>query len=269
MKGMMGIGRIARGSLVAQASLFALVLAFGSAFAATIVVPNDEPTIQAALDVAKKGDTIIIKKGKGKGNKGVYHEAVDVDTDDITIKCERGAVLDGAIPSDLAGGDTVLGGPGIEIDADDVTVDGCTVQNFDGDGINVGDDDGATIVNNTLVNNSSDGVHIDGDDFVVRNNTAIDNHDDGFTLHSGDDGTVIGNRAIANRSDGFELGSSSSKRYKVLRNRAFRNDEDGFDIRGDDHTIRGNRAEFNEDDGFEMDDDGSQRYSRAAFSVIG
>jgi hypothetical protein len=45
MKGMMGIGRIARGNLVALASLFTLVLAFGPALAATIVVPNDEPTI--------------------------------------------------------------------------------------------------------------------------------------------------------------------------------------------------------------------------------
>ena len=112
MKGMMGIGRIARGNLVALASLFALVLAFGSAFAATIVVPNDEPTIQDAVDAASSGDTVLVKKGKGKGNKGVYHEDVDIKDKSITLKCEKGAVLDGAIPSDLTGGPKVLGGEG-------------------------------------------------------------------------------------------------------------------------------------------------------------
>ena len=63
MKGMMGIGRIARGSLVAPASLFALVLGFGPALAATIVVPSPPNfIIQDAVDAALPGDTIIIKK---------------------------------------------------------------------------------------------------------------------------------------------------------------------------------------------------------------
>ncbi len=61
MKGMMGIGRIARVSLVTLSALFALGLAFGPAFAATIVVDTDFPTIQGAVDAAASGDTIIIK----------------------------------------------------------------------------------------------------------------------------------------------------------------------------------------------------------------
>ena len=66
MKGMMEIGRIARGSLVTLSALFALGLAFGPAFGATIVVPNDFPTIQDAVDAAKKGDTVLVKKGFGR-----------------------------------------------------------------------------------------------------------------------------------------------------------------------------------------------------------
>ena len=62
MKGMMGIGRIVRGSLVALSALIALGLATAPAWAATIVVTTDFPTIQAAVDAASAGDTVIIKK---------------------------------------------------------------------------------------------------------------------------------------------------------------------------------------------------------------
>ena len=72
--------------------------------------------IQAGVDKAKDGDTVLVKKGKGKGNKGVYHEDVDIKDKSITLKCEKGAVLDGAIPSDLAGGPTTLSGEGVHIE---------------------------------------------------------------------------------------------------------------------------------------------------------
>ena len=115
MKGMMGTGRIACGRLVTLSALFALGLAFGPAFAATIVVDTDEPTIQAAVDAASSGDTVLVKKGKGTGNKGVYHEDVEIFDKSITLKCEKGAVLDGAIPSDLIGGPKILTGEGVHI----------------------------------------------------------------------------------------------------------------------------------------------------------
>ncbi len=70
MKGMMGIGRIARGNLVTLASLFAVVLAIGPAWAATIVVDIDLHNIHAAVDAAKIGVTIIIKKGRLDGPYG-------------------------------------------------------------------------------------------------------------------------------------------------------------------------------------------------------
>ncbi len=62
MKGMIGPGRIARGSLVALSALISLALAFAPARAATFVAPDDFGTIQAAVDAASPGDTIIIKK---------------------------------------------------------------------------------------------------------------------------------------------------------------------------------------------------------------
>ena len=118
MKGMMGIGRIARGSLVALSALLALGLATAPSFAATIVVDTDFPTIQGAVDAASSGDTVFVKKGKGPGPNGEYHENVDIDDKKIFLKCERGAVLDGAIPSDVVGGPDVIDEAGIHIDDD-------------------------------------------------------------------------------------------------------------------------------------------------------
>ena len=215
MKGMMGTGRTACGRLVTLSALFALVLAFGPAFAATIVVDTDEPTIQAAVDAASSGDTVLVKKGKGKGNKGVYHEDVDIKDKTITLLCQKGATLDGAIPSDLTGGPATLDGEGVDIrddtggsgDADGSKVIDCTIQNFSNEGIEVDDSDGVTIMGNTLVGNQGDGLRVDdSDDVIVKNNTAIHNGansccDHGFDI-DGDDNTVVGNVAIGNTADG-------------------------------------------------------------------
>ena len=251
MKGIMGTGRIARVSLVTLAAALALTLAFAPARGAPITVPSPGfATITTAVLLASPGDTIIIKKGGGTGNNGEYHEAVFV-TKTLTIIC-KGAVLDGAIPSNLGTGPAVLPGDGFNIGgnpaANGTTVRGCTVQNFDGDddgdevdtgdGIDVDADD-VTIQNNTFINNSSDGLELSGKGFLVKGNTAIDNGggngSDGFFFPNesdGDDnsdGTVVGNVAIANRNDGFRNEDNQSTNNKYLNNRAFRNDGDGFE----------------------------------------
>ncbi len=93
---------------------------------------------------------------------------MDIKDKSITLLCEKGAVLDGAIPSDLTGGPKVLGGDGVDIDttgapgtADGSKVINCTIQNFDDDGIKVQDADDVIIMGNTLVNNNEDGMRID------------------------------------------------------------------------------------------------------------
>jgi len=72
-------------------------------------VPEEFETIQAAVDAAVPGDLVLIAPG-------VYHEAVDVETDEITIRgLDRdGVVLDGQL--ELDNGIRVLGATGVAVE---------------------------------------------------------------------------------------------------------------------------------------------------------
>lgn len=82
----------------------------------TISVPQDHKTIQAAVDAAKPGDLILI-------DKGIYKEAVDVTTDNLTIRgVDRNEViLDGEF--ELENGIRVL-------DAKGVVLENMTARNY-------------------------------------------------------------------------------------------------------------------------------------------
>ena len=84
-------------------------------------VPDDYPTIQDAVDAAAEGDLVLIAPG-------VYSEAVDVVTDNLTIRgLDRdGVVLDGNM--ELDNGIRVLGASG-------VAVENLTAQNYTNNGL--------------------------------------------------------------------------------------------------------------------------------------
>lgn len=84
-------------------------------------VPDDYPTIQAAVDAAAPGDLVLI-------GPGVYVEAVDVVTDELTIRgTDRDTVvLDGEL--ELDNGIRVLG-------ADGVAVENLTARNYTTNGL--------------------------------------------------------------------------------------------------------------------------------------
>ena len=88
--------------------------------AAAIAVPADYATIQAAVDAAAPGDLILI-------SPGTYNEAVNVETDNLTIRgLDRNTViLDGQF--ELDNGIRVLG-------ADGVAIENMTAMNYTNNG---------------------------------------------------------------------------------------------------------------------------------------
>ncbi len=84
-------------------------------------VPGEYDTIQAAVDAAVEGDLVLIAPG-------VYHEAVDIVTDNLTVRgLDRdGVVLDGRL--ELDNGIRVLG-------ADGVAVENLTATNYTANGV--------------------------------------------------------------------------------------------------------------------------------------
>lgn len=87
---------------------------------ATLHVPDDHDTIQAAVDAAAPGDLILVAPG-------TYTEAVNVETDDLTIRgLDRNEViLDGEF--ELDNGIRVLG-------ADGVAIENMTARNYTNNG---------------------------------------------------------------------------------------------------------------------------------------
>ena len=84
-------------------------------------VPSEFDTIQAAVDAARSGDLVLVEPG-------IYHEAVDVVTDDVTIRgTDRDTVvLDGQLALD--NGIRVLGANG-------VAVENLTAMNYTNNGV--------------------------------------------------------------------------------------------------------------------------------------
>ena len=84
-------------------------------------VPGEYPTIQAAVDAAAAGDLVLVAPG-------VYNEAVDVVTDNLTIRgLDRDrVVLDGQL--ELDNGIRVLGASG-------VVVENLTARNYTANGV--------------------------------------------------------------------------------------------------------------------------------------
>jgi len=90
---------------------------------ATLVVPDDYDTIQAAVDATKPGDMVLIKNG-------VYTEdgvGVTVETEDIVIRGEdrNKVIIDGEFKRDN----------GIKVFSNGVAVENLTVRNHNGNGV--------------------------------------------------------------------------------------------------------------------------------------
>src|SRR6266508_3777653 len=132
-------------------------------------------TIQAAVDAAMPGDTVLVPPG-------TYRESVLIDKSDLTLRGSRGAEIDA---HGFTNGITV--GTGEETPGPDgfpvcpplalrnVTVEGLTIRNAEDNGIFVGNDTEVTVTGNRATSNTSGFEVENSSDVVVRGNRSSGN----------------------------------------------------------------------------------------------
>lgn len=254
--------------------------------AAKIRVPQDQPTIQAAVDAAQSGDQVLV-------SKGTYAEVVVVDgRQGITIKGKGKPVLGGGggIPLSI-------------LNAIDVTVDGLTIDGSPDQGLLIAESTGVE-VRRCTVRNATNGIRVEGGrGHVIEKNRVEDVGNDGIDFDDLDgtitpvvDSAVRKNRVERVGDDGIELKGSGhlaeknhvvlaaedgigsddgsaniviqknkversgetgisvdGSGHRVLKNKMTDSGDEGIQVRGDDHVIEKNKIDRTTDDGIDVE----------------
>ncbi|MBS1801299.1 MAG: Ig-like domain repeat protein [Acidobacteria bacterium] len=146
--------------------LLCLALFLATAFArgATIRVPADQPTIQAGINAASNGDTVLVAPG-------TYYENIVIDTKEITLTSEQGAsktILDGGTNDTVL---TIRNTPSIATTINGFTVQGGKNTNqFIAGGIHILRG-GASIANMTFGANYGGQIYVESGSALISSNT--------------------------------------------------------------------------------------------------
>ena len=209
-------------------SLFSLVVHAQK----TIQVPADEPTIQAAINVALTGDTVLVAPG-------TYSENIDFQGKAITVKSQSGpsvTIIDGGLLNPVItfktseGNSSVLQGftlqngkasfafayaaGGISVAGASPTITGnILTKNHGCSGVGISVSGGSPIIQgNTITGNIGDGcspvrggaISVSGGSPQIINNTITNNHagEGGAFDYNGGNGLIQGNYISDNVSSG-------------------------------------------------------------------
>ncbi len=165
----------------AVAALLFLLLATaptGLTAASNIRVPSDQPTIQAAIDSAVDGDTVLVAPG-------TYYEKIDFNGKAITVASEQGpavTIIDANRAGSVVAFDSSEGPASV--------LNGFTLQNgfgyaqnfYNGGGISIFFSS-PTVTDNIIINNSAcgggGGIGIISGSPVIQGNLIANNHQSG------------------------------------------------------------------------------------------
>jgi hypothetical protein len=107
--------RLLRTTGAAAVGAVGLAASTGAASAATLTVPADYPTVQAAVDAAGPGDEVVV-------TGGTYDGTLTVDVADLTVRTSSPRA------ATVSGSDSETGAA-VSVEADGVTVAGFAVTN--------------------------------------------------------------------------------------------------------------------------------------------
>jgi len=208
------------------------------ASAATIRVPAEQPTIQAGIDAAESGDTVLVANGVyvGQGNRDITlgGKAITVRSENgpevCIIDCQ-GSATEGHKGFIIASGedsDTVIEGFTIR---NGVAPGGSTIPEIAGGAIYCYEAS-PTIRGNILLNNRAKwyggAIYCQRSDCLIENNTIEGNTVEGGASDDGEGGgiycstsftSIVGNRIIGNTGEGvYEERQSSATDIVVIDN---------------------------------------------------
>ena len=175
--------------------------------AATIYVPDDYSTIQAAVDAASPGDTILVASGN-------YTENIDVSTANLTIQSENGAnstIVQAANTTDHV----------FEVTADYVNLSGFAITGASEGGVAAVYLQGVAScsVSHNIFSNNWVGVFLlNSNGNAVEQNLVSSHGLDGILLQSSHYNTICEN-IVSDSVGGIRLGYSTFN--KVVKNRAY------------------------------------------------
>lgn len=268
------------------ASLAAAALAAASvpASAGTLLVPQQFPTIQKALNAAKPYDTVLVS-AKPKG--GVYAEAVTINTPHVTLQGLGNPIIDGSGFTSPTPGSFYAAYPNaIDIRANSVAVRGLTVQNVPGTyygsggaGINAGyiSADGSTsygfsglqisgvtlssdynglVVSGASTSSSGTYAFTSAQDFSLTGSTITGSANIAANISSMNNLLISGNKFVSSGETGLVLGGgfSGPTANALIAGNIFKNNGyDGMEAYGTGLTVTGNEVASNEDYGIVVD----------------
>jgi parallel beta-helix repeat protein len=220
--------RVAASAAIMVVALAAAVLVSAAPASANGLVVGPGESIQAAVDAAMPGDTVVVLPG-------TYHQAVCVTTDGITLR-GTGSVL---VPPAEAPQTPCASGPegqligialfgqlnqqtGEVVDPlSDVTVSGFRVEGFAAFGIGM----------------------LGGQDVDIIDNTAVGNKQRGIAGFRSTGSTMQANRAIGSQEAGLFLGDSPHANAAIVGNTAWDNGRFGiFVMDSSQGLVVGNRS---------------------------
>jgi nitrous oxidase accessory protein len=202
-------------SITIRIAFFVTLLCIATkTYSRTIVVPEDFNSIQKAIDTAKLGETVFVKKG-------IYDETIKIKKsitltgEDANLVTITGRNADGTVRIENNSKVVIANltfeyfkdkyNTCIEIRGGELTLKDCIIRGFTGCGINMHSGAKGTVENCLVEECKQAGIYAFQNTTyaVVRNNVCLDNGSEGIFFNDSASGEVFGNICHGNKSYGI------------------------------------------------------------------